>query len=101
MKAGDIFIRQRGFKWPPKTISLIRAVTCSGGSLRGDDIPEAYGRDMQIEEIVATKAMGDLAIHREWIIDPDGNELVSNLSGLPLSVRGSSCSRHRQQLGIH
>jgi hypothetical protein len=33
---------------------------------RRDEVPEAYGLDvLQIDEIVATKTMGDLAIYRK------------------------------------
>jgi hypothetical protein len=81
MRVGDIFRRRRGFKRPNSSNGDPRIVWCVASIGETASAPDHGWQVVLVEEVVATKMMGDLAIYREWFLDPAGNELVS--AGLP------------------
>jgi hypothetical protein len=71
LKAGDIFRRPRGFKRPnhgPYGWWLV-------GVRSTQEAPAKGWHMLLIDEIAPTRTFGRLVIHREWLVDPDGNEV--------------------------
>jgi hypothetical protein len=80
LRAGDVFRPPRGFKRPPwggRTWWVV-------GIIDPDGEAEAKGWHMlSIDEIVSTTTRGPIVIYREWLIDPDGNELPATKDWMP------------------
>src|SRR5690348_13641994 len=80
LRAGDVFRRLRGFKRPPwggRTWWVVGIIDPVGEA-------EAKGWHMlSIDEIVSTTTRGPIVIYREWLIDPDGNELPATKDWMP------------------
>jgi hypothetical protein len=71
--AGQTFSRQRGFRRPDPGSKRWWMVGVQ--NLNGDNIA-AYGTEyIVIDEIVHTTVVGDVAIYRQWVVDPDGADV--------------------------
>ncbi len=68
--------RRRGFQRPHGRPNSQQWWLCAACEIPGD--VEAWGREyLLIDELVTTQTIGDLAIYRKWIADPDGTEVAA------------------------
>jgi hypothetical protein len=86
MKAGDeklavgaVFRRRRGFRRPPEGYPQEGWWTASSLYPSTDEGWEY----LEIVEIVSTVTFGCLIVHREWWVDPDGNEVEPKRDWMP------------------
>jgi hypothetical protein len=76
--AGQTFSRQRGFRRPDPGSKRWWIVGVQ--NLNGDNIA-AYGTEyIVIDEIVQSTVVGDVAIYRQWAVDPDGADVENQFT---------------------
>jgi hypothetical protein len=88
VKAGDVFGRRRGFKRPePGSHAYEIGLDVWWLTSVGDTAtaPAQGWQMLQVDEIVATATCGDLAIYREWLVDPDGKMMPPKLGLVRIS----------------
>jgi hypothetical protein len=69
--AGQVFSRKRGFR--PAEYGRARwwMVGVNEGRLA-----RGFGTEhIAIEEVISSATLGDIAIYRQWCVDPDGNDV--------------------------
>jgi hypothetical protein len=79
LTAGQTFSRKRGFRRPDRSSSK-RWWIVGVQNLNGDKIA-AYGTEyLYIEEVIHSALVGDVAIYRQWVVDPDGTDVENQFT---------------------
>jgi hypothetical protein len=94
--AGQIFSRKRGFR----PAEYGRAKWWMVG-VNDADMASGFGSELiAVEEVISSATLGDIAIYRQWCIDPDGNDVENQWTPKKdeVTLRPVSSLRHAMRM---